>query len=59
MAVPHADDAPCNPARCPCEYDKTRIKPTDCNEAGLAVILAVVYAGEVWSGKGFFCMEQV
>jgi len=59
MAVPHADDAPCDAARCPCEDDNSSVKPTGGDESRLTIVLAVVCASEVRAGKDLFGAEQV
>src|SRR6185312_16025022 len=59
MAMPHTDDASCDAARRPCEHDKPRIEPTRCDEARLAVVLAIICAREVRPGKNFLCSAHV
>ena len=59
MAMPHADDAPCGTAGCPCENDKSRIEPASTDEARLAVVLTVIYASEVRPSKHFVCAQHV
>ena len=45
--MPHADDAPGRPARCPDEHDQPRLKHPDRHEPGLTVIEAVIDAREM------------
>jgi hypothetical protein len=59
MTVPHADDASCNAAWRPCENYKPRIEPTNGNESRLAVVFAVIRAGEMRSGKNLSSANQI
>lgn len=57
--MPHADDAPCGTAGRPCEDDKPSVKPASGDEAGLAVVLAVICASEVRPDKHFASAQHV
>ncbi len=57
--MPHADDASCGAARRPCEDNEPCVKPASGDEARLAVVLAVVCAGEVLPSKHFIGAQHV
>ena len=57
--MPHADDASCGTAWRPCENDKPGVEPADGDEAGFAVVLAVVGAGEMQTGKRFVGAQKI
>lgn len=57
--MPHADDAPCGTTGRPCEDNKPRVQPASGDEARFAVVLAVIYASEVRSGKHFDGTQHV
>jgi hypothetical protein len=52
--MPHANDPPGGTSWSPDEYDQSRIEPTDSSESGLAVVKAIVHAGEVIPGENLF-----
>lgn len=53
MTVPHADDASCNAARRPCEYDQAAVQPAGRDVARLAVVTPIVCTREVWTREYF------
>jgi hypothetical protein len=59
MAVPHAKYAPGDSSRSPGKDDKALIEPSDRDEARLAVVMALIWPGEVRASKDFLCTQQI
>jgi hypothetical protein len=59
MAVPHANDAPCDSAGSPGKDDKAFIKPPNRDESRLAVVMARIWPCEVRANKDFLCTTHI
>jgi hypothetical protein len=53
MTVPHADDSPGGPSRCPDEHHQTGIEPAGRDISGFAVVEAIVGPCKVQPGENF------
>jgi hypothetical protein len=59
MTVPHTNDPPGGPTRCPDKYNQPQVKPTHSDVSWLSIIAPIINAGQVKSRKDFLGSAHV